>query len=297
MSIQSNIFQMVSKNTIKKYGLNQEQTINHLRFVFNNTPSITLLPKGVRIQRINTPEFRGERVAVKNPEMVMLYFHGGGYVGGRTKTYHNFASRLAKKLNAEVFLATYPFAPENPYPAAPNRCLQAYKYLLAQGKGASNIVIAGDSAGGGLTLATLLQIRDCGLPTPKCAITISPGACCFPDQQLIERKCKSDAMLTVDYVKSILNAYIPNEEDRHHPYASPAKADFKGLPPIMITVSKEEILYGDAVKVRGRAEEAGIDVEWLERPGVFHVWPIMVPFVPEANRDLNKITRFIERYH
>ena len=297
MSLQSNIFQMVSKNTIKKCGLNQQQTINHLRFVFNNAPNVTLLPKDIRIHRINTSEFRGERVTVRNPEMTVLYFHGGAYVGGRTKTYHNFASRLAKKLNAEVFLATYPFAPENPFPAAPERCLQAYKYLLAQGKDASNIVIAGDSAGGGLTLSTLLQIRDCELPLPKCAITMSPGACCFPDQQLIEKHCKSDAMLTASYVHNLIKTYIPNEPDRHHPYASPTKGDFKGLPPIMITVSEDEVLYGDAVKIRDCAEKAGIEVEWLERSGVFHVWPIMVPFVPEANRDLNKIVRFIKRYH
>lgn len=297
MSLQSNVFQMVSRNAIKKQGLDQQQTIKHLKFVFNNAPNITFLPKDIQIHRINTLEFRGERVTVRNPEITVLYFHGGAFVGGRTKTYHNFASRLAKKLNAEVYLATYPFAPEHTFPAASDRCLEAYQYLLSQGKDAANIVIAGDSAGGGLTLSTLLQIKDCKLPMPRCAITMSPGSCCFPDQQMIEKHCKTDAMLTADFVRNVIKTYVPNESDRDHPYASPAKGNFEGLPPIMITVSKDEVLYGDALKVKNRAEEAGVEIEWLARSGVFHVWPIMVPFVPEANRDINKMTRFIKRYH
>ena len=91
MSLQSNVFQMVSRNSIKRQGLDQQQTVKHLRFVFNNVPNITLLPKDIRVHRINTPEFRGERVTVRNPEITVLYFHGGAFVGGRTKTYHNFA--------------------------------------------------------------------------------------------------------------------------------------------------------------------------------------------------------------
>ncbi len=293
MSIHSYILQAVSRRLIKRHNLTQQQTVQHLRRVFNHAPAIPLLPRGVNIRKIDRPEFVGERVSVPHPKLTVLYFHGGAFVGGVTRTYHNLAARLAKRLNAEVFLATYPFAPEQPYPAAPNRCLEAYNYLLSLDKRPERIILAGDSAGGSLALTTLMQIRDQQIPQPRCAVLFSPATNAQPDEQQLQTQCPTDVMLSADLVKQIINLYLPEEKDRTHPYASPVNGDFAGLPPMMITASSDEILYTDAQQARNKAQAAGVQVEWLERSGVCHVWPIMVPFLPEANRDLAKVVRFI----
>ncbi|MFC3151465.1 alpha/beta hydrolase [Litoribrevibacter euphylliae] len=296
MSIHSKLVQAVSRKTIKRHGLNKDQTLKHLRTVFNNTPAVPLIPRGVKIRRIDLPEFKGERVSVHNPRMTILYFHGGAFVGGVTKTYHNLAARLAKQLKAEVFLATYPLAPEAPFPAATERCLEAYRYLLRLDKDPKNIVIAGDSAGGSLALTSLLQIKDNQLPNPRCAVLLSPATTALPEEEKLLAQCPTDAMLSATLVKRIIDLYLPNKEDRSHPYASPLFGDYTGLPPIMFMASKDEILYHDALQAKDRAIAAGVDVEWFARSGVCHVWPIMVPFLPEANRDLKRIIRFIRHY-
>jgi acetyl esterase/lipase len=296
MSIHSKLVQAVSRKTIKRHDLNKDQTLKHLRSVFNNTPVIPLIPRGIKIRKIDQAQFQGDRISVKHPQMTILYFHGGAFVGGVTKTYHNFAARLAKQLKAEVFLATYPLAPEAPYPAAPNRCLEAYRYLLNIERKPENIVIAGDSAGGSLALTNLLQIRDLKLPNPRCAVLISPATNALPEEEKLIAKCPSDAMLSATLVKRIIELYLPNKGDRSHPYASPIYGDFSGLPPIMFMASKDEILYYDALHAKDKAIAAGVNVEWFARSGVCHVWPIMVPFLPEANKDLKRIIRFIRQY-
>ena len=296
MSIQASLIKAVTRRTIKRNGLNQEQLVRHLRKVFNNSPSLTLLPFGIKLSQVNQPGFEGDRLSVRDPQMTVLYIHGGAYIGGVTKTYYNMAARLAKQLNGEVYLATYPFAPEHPFPAAANRMLEAYEYLLNLGKRPQDIVIAGDSAGGGLTLATLLQARDKGLPQPRCAVTFSPGSNCFPDDRVLDALDPSDAMLSADIIRTVIELYVPDVEQRTSPYASPCLGDYSGICPLMITVSTDEVLYPDAKRVRQAAEQSGVPVEWVERSGLFHVWPIMAPFLPEARQDLKKVSAFIRRH-
>ncbi|MGB2246136.1 MAG: alpha/beta hydrolase [Alcanivorax sediminis] len=296
MSIQATLIKAVTRRTIKRSGLNEEQLVRHLRKVFNNSPSLTLMPFGVKLSRINQPGFAGDRLSVSDPQVTMLYIHGGAYIGGVTKTYHNMAARLAKQLNGEVYLPTYPFAPEHPFPSAVNRVMEAYEYLLGLGKRPEDIVIAGDSAGGGLTLATLLHIRDKGLPQPRCAVTLSPGSNCQPDDRILDAMDPSDAMLSADIIRTVIDIYVPDTEHRTHPYASPCLGDYSGICPLMITVSTDEVLYSDAKRVREAAEKSGVKVEWLERGGVFHVWPVMTPFLPEARQDIRKISAFIQRH-
>ena len=296
MSIQATLIKAITRRTIKRSGLNEEQLVRHLRQVFNHSPSLTLMPFGVKKHEINQPEFQGERLSVSDPQMTVLYIHGGAYIGGVTKTYYNMAARLAKQLNGETYLVTYPFAPEHPFPAATDRVMEAYEYLLGLGKRPEDIVIAGDSAGGGLTLATLLRIRDQGLPQPRCAVTFSPGSNCLPDDNIINALDPSDAMLSADIIRTVIDIYVPDPSQRTNPYASPCLGDYTGLCPLMITVSTDEVLYSDAKRVRQAAEKAGVEVEWIERSGLFHVWPIMTPLLPEARQDLKKVASFIRRH-
>lgn len=295
MSLQARIVKAVSRKAVKKNGLAGDDLVRHLRKAFNNTPNVTWMPRGTRRREVDTEGFTGDHVYTANPKVTILYIHGGAYIAGVPRSYHNLTARMAKALDGEAYLPRYPLAPEHPFPAGINACVAAYQFLLAQGKDPKRIVIAGDSAGGGLTLGTLLKLRDEGLPMPACAVTLSPGANCHPDPEEIALRDPTDAMLSADIIRNVVDVYVPDPEDRKNPYASPVDGDYTGLPPLMITVSNEEILYADALKVRAAAEKAGVPVEWLERKGVYHVWPVMVPFVPEARKDLKRILAFIRR--
>jgi epsilon-lactone hydrolase len=269
--------------------------VRHLRHHFNHTPVVTLFPDGVRLRRVHTRSFDGDLVRVKDPAMAVLYIHGGAYIAGVTRTYHNLAGRLAKELNAAVYLPCYPFAPEAPFPAAVNRMIEGYRFLLDEGYDPANIVISGDSAGGGLSLALLLAIRDQGLPAPRCGVVFSPGSNALGDGESVQRNNASDCMLSADMIHAVTEIYVPDPKNRTHPYASPGRADYTGLPPLFISVATDEVLYSDAVAVRTQAEKAGIRVEWLERDGLFHVWPIMLPFLREAREDFRQYVDFIRR--
>lgn len=295
MSLQARIVKAFCRKTVKKDGLAGEDLVRHLRKVFDNTPNVTLMPRGTRRRAVHTENFNGDHIYTADPQVTILYIHGGAYIAGVPRSYHNLTARMAKALDGEAYLPRYPLAPEHPFPAGIDACAAAYRFLLDQGKDPKRIIMAGDSAGGGLTLGTLLKLRDEGLPMPACAVTLSPGANCHPDPDETALRDPTDAMLSADIIRNVVDVYVPDPEDRKNPYASPVDGDYTGLPPLMITVSNEEILYGDALKVRAAAQKAGVPVEWLERKGVFHVWPVMVPFLPEARQDLKRILAFIRR--
>ncbi|PKM22035.1 MAG: alpha/beta hydrolase [Gammaproteobacteria bacterium HGW-Gammaproteobacteria-14] len=295
MSLTAHLIKAVSRRVIKRDGLDHEQLTRHLRRHFNHTPTIRLLPSGVRCRQLEARGFEGDVVSVKAPTMAVLYTHGGAYIAGITRTYHNLAGKLAKQLNAAVYLPRYPFAPENPFPAGVNRILEGYRFLLDEGYSADNIAIGGDSAGGGLSLALLLAIRDNNLPMPRCAFLFSPGTNGFTDGESVHKNNASDAMLSADMVQRVAEIYIPDAKDRSHPYASPGFADYNGLPPLFISVARDEVLYSDAVAARSQAMKANVPVHWLERDGLFHVWPIMVPFLKEARQDTNTVIDFIRQ--
>ena len=294
-SVTARLVKLFARRTIKRDGLDHDQLVRHLRRHFNHTPTMTMLPRGVRRRTLQTTGFEGDLVTVKEPAMTVLYIHGGAYIAGVTSTYHNLAGRLAKALNAAVYLPRYPFAPEAPFPAAVNRMIESYRFLLDEGHDPANIVISGDSAGGGLSLALLLAIRDQDLPAPRCAVVFSPGSNALGDGESVQRNNTSDCMLSADMIHAVTEIYVPNPQDRTHPYASPGHADYTGLPPLFISVATDEVLYSDAVAVRSQAQKAGIVVEWLERDGLFHVWPIMLPFLKEAREDFPKYVDFIRR--
>lgn len=294
-SVTAHLFRQVSRRLIKRNGLTSDQLVRHLRKQFNHPPGLTLLPRGIRHHRIDTDGFRGDVIAVANPQRAILYFHGGAYMAGTPRTYHNMAGRLAKALNAAVYLPVYPFAPEHPFPAAVNSCLQAYRWLLDEGYDPAKIAIGGDSAGGGLTLSTLLNIKQEGLAKPACAFTFSP-ATDSREQPSVAANDERDAMLSADMIRTASEVYLPNPADRGLPLASPCLGDYSGLGPLMITVDRTECLYDHATALRAKTQADGVLVEWLERDGLLHVWPTLVPWLPEARRDLKRVAAFLKRW-
>ncbi len=291
-SLIARIIKFGARHSIKHIPASPESLVKHLRIHMNQSPP-TFMARGVTAERFTENGLRFDRLCVATPTQVILYLHGGGYVCGKTRTYHNFCSRLARALDAEVWLPDYRLAPEHPFPAAIDDAVAAYHLLLARGWRPAQITIAGDSAGGGLTLGTLLALRDAGTPLPKCAVVLSPVADVRFLHPSIRGNDATDWMLGSAMLEMGRPLYTRSPADAVNPYASPALGDFTGLPPIFITVCEQECLRDDAYAVQAAAQRAGVQATLLSRPDVLHVWPIFVPLMPEAREDLKRIVNFI----
>lgn len=296
MSIQIEFFKRTSQVFFKRtsnIGSHQDVT-KRAKKILSSIPHIPLNLKGIQQKKIIDNQFVAQHISCHHPEYTILYIHGGGFIGGTPRTYINVSAQIAKKLRAEVYIIKYPLSPEQPFPAAVNHCFDAYQYLLNLKKDPKKIVIMGDSAGGGLTLSTLLKIRDNALPSPRNAVCFSPLANCLIKQEDMAAKAKQDPMISENIVNVCVTNYLPNIEDRSHPYASPALGDFSGIPPIQIFVSTEEVLYQNSIDVWQKATSDGCHVDLVQEKGVLHVWPVMAPFAPESNKALNTAIEFIQ---
>ena len=278
---------------IKHIPESRESLVRHLRRYMSNSPMPILLPRGVSAEPFQEGGVRGLRVRVAAPGQVILYLHGGGYVCGKPRTYLNLCGRLAKELNAEVWLPAYRVAPEHPFPAAVHDAAASYEILLKQGWRPEQITIAGDSAGGGLALGTLLYLRDQDRPMPRCAVVYSPFADVRSISPSVAGNDASDWMLSRAMLEMGRGLYAASPQDDVNPYASPALGDYTGLPPLFVTVCEHECLRDDAYAVQAKALAAGVPVTLLSRPGLMHVWPIFVPLLPEAREDLQRVVNFI----
>lgn len=282
-----------SRAYIRHNPKSRESLVRHLRATMNNSPAPVLLPAGVRAEAYQEAGLRGHRLRVEKPAAALLYLHGGGYVTGQAKTYFNFCGRLARQLDAEVWLPDYRLAPEHPFPAAIEDAVASYESLLKKGWRPDQIVIAGDSAGGGLALGSLLALRDQGRPMPRCAVLISPFADVRAISPSVAGNDATDFMLSRRMLEVGRNVYARSPQDELNPYASPALGDYTGLPPLYITVCEHECLRDDAYAVEARARAAGVPVTLLSRPDLMHVWPIFAPMLPEAREDMPRIVNFI----
>lgn len=291
-SLIARVIKFGARHSIKHIPASPDTLVKHLRKHMNQSPP-TFMARGVTAEKLNEKGLRGDRLCVAAPAQAILYLHGGGYVCGKTRTYHNFCSRLARELDAEVWLPDYRLAPEHPFPAAIEDAVAAYHMLLARGWRANQITIAGDSAGGGLTLGTLLALRDAGTAPPKCAVVLSPVSDVRFINPSIRGNDSTDWMLGTAMLETGRPLYAQSPADAVNPYASPALGDFTGLPPLFITVCEQECLRDDAYAVLDAARKAGVPATLLSRPDVLHVWPIFVPVMPEAREDLGRIANFI----
>ncbi len=223
----------------------------------------------------------------------VLYLHGGGYVIGSLNTHRSVASRISAASGARVLLLDYRLAPEHPFPAAVDDAFSAYRWLATQGVLPEHVAIAGDSAGGGLTLALLAKIRDEGLPLPACGVCLSPwvdlegkGATCEPG-------AVDDPMVTLEGLRAMGQSYAGGSLDA--PLASPLHADLTGLPPLLVQVGTREILLDDARRIAALAEAAGVSVTLEEEEGLMHVWQLF-PDVPESDAAVARIGAFVDRH-
>ncbi len=230
---------------------------------------------------------------IETPETdfgVLFYLHGGAYAIGSIKSHRKFVAQLAHATRLRGLVINYRLAPEHPHPAALEDAVTAYRWLLAEGVDPSQIIIAGDSAGGGLTLATLATLRDAGDALPAGAVCFSPWADLTNTAASFQSKAKDDSMLSFDKLE-MYAAYYADEQDRTSPYISPLYADFSGFPPLLIHVGADEVLLDDSTRVAVKAEKAGVDVILEIWDGLFHVFP-MLSFLPETKKVVESVAEF-----
>ncbi|HWE77356.1 MAG TPA: alpha/beta hydrolase [Pseudolabrys sp.] len=272
-------------------------TIDDIRRSFRRTEGLVPPPpRGTHTELVDAGGVHAHLVSTPRsaPERHVLYLHGGAYIVGSPRLYRHFTWRIADAARARVLVIAYRRAPEHPYPAALDDAMAAWQWLLARGADPHHAFIMGDSAGGGLTLATMLKLRDSGVPLPAAAVALSPWTDLALTGASFHDNAASDPMLVASDVPRFAAGYI-GSADARDPYLSPLYGDPRGLPPTLIQAGSDEILRDDAVRMAQRMREAGCAVELQVWPKMPHVWHLLVPVLPEARAAMDEIARFLAR--
>ncbi|HJL18324.1 MAG TPA: alpha/beta hydrolase [Sandaracinaceae bacterium LLY-WYZ-13_1] len=228
-----------------------------------------------------------------DPTRLLVYLHGGGYSIGSIQSHAYFIARIARDAGTRAFAVDYRLAPEHPFPAALDDAKTAWRWLLARGVDPTRTVLAGESAGGGLTVSTLVDLRDEGTPLPAAAATLSPWV------DLTLANDSIDANARFDYLpRHVLQAYVERfavDVDPTHPGVSPVFADLRGLPPLLVQVGEAEALLDDSVALAERAREAGADVQLSVYDDMIHAFQLFAGF-PGARPAQEELVRFVREH-
>jgi epsilon-lactone hydrolase len=223
---------------------------------------------------------------------VILYVHGGAFVLGSRNTHRQIASQIAIAARARALVVDYRLAPEHPFPAGLDDAVRSYRALLDAGVDARRIVIAGDSAGGGLALAALVALREAGCPLPAGAVLLSPWTDLALSGPSHVTRAAADPLLATEGMPGFVRAYL-GDRDPRTPLASPLYADLAGLPPLFVQVGDDEVLLDDATRVATRAEAASVKVTLEVWEGMWHVFQQTAARVPEAREAVLRIGAFV----
>ncbi len=254
------------------------------------------IPKDVSIKEQTIEGLKSEWLVPHgaNAEKVILYVHGGGYVSGSCSDHRGFVAKFARNTSVTNLIFEYRLAPENPFPAGLEDSVKVYQWLLSAGYRPENIIIAGESAGGGLCLAILLALKERKIALPVAAVAISPWT---------DLTCSSDSYRTKNKVSlaplnswTVFRSYYVGENQPANPLISPLFGELKGLPPIFINAGVDDELFEDGEKFYLKAKEAGVDIIFRPGPGMVHCYPLLAPMFREATEAMNEIVDFIKRH-
>jgi acetyl esterase/lipase len=224
-------------------------------------------------------------------DSVILYLHGGGYGMGSIKSHKKMAARIARACKTQCLIIEYRLAPEHPFPAAVEDAFYAYQWLLSKGFRPEKIVIGGDSAGGGLTLATLLKIKEQNMPQPLAAFCLSPWVDLSASSPQMDHYQDMDPFIDKESIKIWGHRYAG--EDVKHPLASPLFADLRGIAPVLVQVGTCEILLFENRALYKKAKELNLDFTYQEYPDMIHVFQVFAGFLPQAVQAIEEIGRFV----
>ena len=226
---------------------------------------------------------------------VILFLHGGGYVSGSILSHRQMVAEAGRQAGSRTLALNYRLAPEHPFPAAVDDALAGYRFLLSQGYQPNHIAIAGDSAGGGITLAALVSLRDAGEPLPACAWCVSPWVDLECLGASMNTKAATDPMIQKPYLQEIAAAYLHGADPRA-PTAAPLYARLDGLPPLLIQVGSAETLLDDSIRIAGAAGAADVRVTLEVWPDMIHVWHLFYPQLTAGRQALASVGRFIQSH-
>ena len=255
-----------------------------------------VLPKGARFSATVAGGVAAEWMDMPHvsQERIFLLLHGGGYSAGSPKTHRKLAANIARATNMRVLVPDYRLAPEHPFPAGVKDALLTFGWLLSQGRKESDIVVGGDSAGGGLALSMLLALREAGAPMPRAAVLLSPWTDLTVSSPSYERLRRRDPSITQQGLREA-GLWYAGRRNPAEPMLSPLFADLGGLPPMLIHAGGDEVMLDDSKLLAERASAAGVAVTAKIWPGLWHVFHDATPHVPEANQGIAEIGDFVRK--
>lgn len=252
------------------------------------------LPQGAHVDPVSVDGMPGEWVHGGNADFnhVVMYVHGGAYVRGSLQSHRGLAARLAMASSTRALVFEYRLAPEHPFPAAVEDSLRAYRWLLGQGIRPAHLVLAGDSAGGGLSVSTLLALRDAGEPLPCGAALMSPWTDLAATGESVTTRADADPWLSPERLGPGAAAYLAGANPRN-PLASPLYGDLRGLPPLAIHVGNDEVIRDDSTRLAARARAAGVPATLEVWDGMWHVFQAFAGRVSEGRQSIKMLGAFI----
>jgi len=271
------------------------QTIEELRANMEEVGRKFTPPEGVVFTPADAFGVPGEwaEPAGVNAGSVVFYLHGGGYGIGSIASHRHLVAQLAHASGARGFSIDYRLAPEHKFPAAVEDAVAAARWLLRQGVRPERLVFAGDSAGGGLAIATCLALRDAGDPLPAALVCISPLTDLAKEGESMRTKIALDPMVNPDSSAAYALRYMGEHGDLKTPLASPLYADLKGLPPMQILVGTWETLLDDSTRIADRAQAAGVEVDLQVWDEMIHIWPYFADIIPEGKEAIARMGAYI----
>ncbi|HEV2149455.1 MAG TPA: alpha/beta hydrolase [Longimicrobiaceae bacterium] len=272
-------------------------SLEERRRVLDRNGSLVSLPRGTMLERVVVSGVPCEWILPyrHDPGRVVLFLHGGAYTLGSCNSHRGMVAHVARACRARALLPEYRLAPEHPFPAALEDAVAVYRFLLGSGVPPGHVTLMGDSAGGGLALATLLALRDAGDPLTAAAVCISPWTDLAATGETLRTRARHDVVLRPETVGRSAALYHGGHPP-DHPLVSPLYADLAGLPPLLVQVGGHEILLSDATRLAERARNAGVEVTLRVWPGMWHVWHGYVDWVPESRRAIREIAEFADRH-
>jgi epsilon-lactone hydrolase len=279
---------------LKNRPIAQSPSLAETRAGFERMAIMFPVDEDVKCEPVQAGSVKAEWITAPGADAgrAILYLHGGGYVIGSISTHRSLAARLSKAARARVLLIDYRLAPEHPFPAAVDDSVAAYQWMLSLGLAPARIAVAGDSAGGGLTIATLVAIRDAKLPTPAAGAALSPWVDLEGIGESMTSKSAADPMVQKAGLVEMAKLYLGGKDPRT-PLAAPLYADLTGLPPLLIQVGTAETLMDDASRIAERARKAGVKVDYQPYDNMIHVFQMFAPLLEEGQQAIDRIGEFI----
>ena len=276
----------------------RKPSVGAMRLAMEASSLFQFMPWHVHLESLkldNRLEAEWLRPRGAHPTRVLLYLHGGGYVLGSLNTHRSLVGSLAQRTGLNALTINYRKAPDHPFPAALDDAKRAYRWLVRHGHRPHNIVVAGDSAGGGLALALLLALRNAGEAAPAAGVGLSPWTDLNLPITALRRVAREEGLLLEALQMRTWGPLYAHKTALSHPLLSPAQADLHGLPPLLIQVSTAEVLYDDVLKFVDKARAAGVAVTLQPFEGLVHWWHLFWRTVPEARQALDQVARFLEK--